>query len=191
MPRLLQPADTSREGHESVLAINTPLRVSEWAWALLAHLDQAFTRYVCSGLNEGFRIGFQRGLPLRPAGKNMQSAQEHPAVVEEHLQNELSRGRMLGPFTRSDPLPPLHINRFGVIPKGHNTAKWRLITDLSFPMRASVNDGIDPVLCSLSYESVDKIASLVLQLGVGSLMAKVDIESAYRLIPVHPLDHLL
>ena len=174
-----------------VLAINTPLRVNEWARALLAHPDQSFARYVCSGLNEGFRIGFQRGSPLRPAGKNMQSAREHPEVVEEYLQNELSRGRMLGPFTRSDPLPPLHINRFGVIPKGHNTGKWRLITDLSFPTGASVNDGIDPVLCSLSYVSVDEIASLVLQLGVGSLMAKVDIESAYRLIPVHPLDRPL
>ena len=117
-------------------------------------------------------------VPLWPAGKNMQSAQEHPEVVEQYLQNELSRGRMLGLFTRSDPLPPLHIDRFGVIPKGHNTGKWRLITDLSFPTGTSANDGIDPVLCSLSYVSVDKIASMVLLLRVGSLMAKVDIESA-------------
>ena len=57
---------------------------------------------------------------------------------------------MLGPFLPSDGLPPLHINRFGVIPKGHNTGKWRLITDFSFPPRASVNEGIDPELCSLS-----------------------------------------
>ncbi len=42
---------------------------------------------------------------------------------------------MLGPFTDTSSLPPLHINRFGVIPKGHNTkGKWRLITDLSYLM---------------------------------------------------------
>jgi len=35
---------------------------------------------------------------------------------------------------------------------------------------------------------VDEVANLVAQLGHGSLMAKVYIESAYRLIPVHPQD---
>ena len=98
---------------------------------------------------------------------------------------------MLGPFPPSDGLPPLYINRFGVIPRGHNTGKWRLITDLSFPPRASVNEGIDPELCCLSYVSVDEIANIVMHLGIGALMAKVDVESAYRLIPVHPHDRPL
>ena len=98
---------------------------------------------------------------------------------------------MLGPFRSSCELPPLHINRFGVIPKGHNTGKWRLITNLSYPLNFSVNDGIDPSLCSLTYTTVDDIAETAAHLGPGSLLAKVDIESAYRLIPVHPDDHLL
>ena len=93
---------------------------------------------------------------------------------------------MLGPFQSPEGLPPLHINRFGVIPKGLNTGKWRLITDLSFPRGTSVNDGIDPSFCSLSYTTVDDIAAAVTALGAGALLAKVDIESAYRLIPVHP-----
>jgi hypothetical protein len=54
-----------------------------------------------------------------------------------------------------------------------------------------MNDGIDPALCSLSYTTVDDIAELVLELGKCSLLAKVDIESAYRLIPVHPQDRPL
>ena len=109
----------------------------------------------------------------------MHSAREHPEVIDKYLQEELVRGRMLGPFSSSDNLPPLHINRFGVIPKGHNTGKWRLITDLSFPQGASVNDAIDPLLCSLTHVSVDDIADLVVKLGPDTLMAKVDIESAY------------
>ena len=32
------------------------------------------------------------------------------------------------------------------------------------------------------------MASIVVKKEVGSLLAKVDIESAYRLIPVHPQD---
>ena len=83
------------------------------------------------------------------------------------------------------------VNRCGVVPKGHLPGKWRLITDLSFPPGSSVNDGIDPAFCSLSYLSIDTVASAVSKLGPGSLLAKVDIESAYRLVPVHPQDRIL
>ena len=66
----------------------------------------------------------------------MHSALEHPEVVRAYLDRELSLGRMLGPFPKvaTLSLAPCYINRFGVIPKGHNTGKWRLITDLSYPL---------------------------------------------------------
>ena len=32
---------------------------------------------------------------------------------------------MIGPLQSTDYLPPLHFNRFGDIPKDHNTGKWR------------------------------------------------------------------
>ena len=102
-------------------------------------------------------------------------------------------GRMLGPFSAHSltDLPPLHVNRLGVIPKGHNTGKWRLITDLSYPPGLSVNDGIDYDLCSLKYISVDRVAEVIARYPPGALLAKIDIESAYRLVPVHPLDRPL
>ena len=102
-----------------------------------------------------------------------------------------SFSRMLGPFPTTVSLPPLHFNRVGVVPKGHNTAKWRLITDLSFPQGQSVNNGIDATLCSMAYITVDNAATLVARLGRGSILAKVDIEAAYRLVPVHPQDRVL
>ena len=86
---------------------------------------------------------------------------------------------------------PIHISRFGVIPKGHKPGKWRLITDLSHPSGKSVNDGIDQSLCSLSYTTVDEIAKVASSLGPGSIMVKVDIESANRIVPVHPKDRPL
>ena len=85
----------------------------------------------------------------------------------------------------------LHISPFGVIPKGHQTGKWRLIVDLSSPHGESVNYGIDKELCTLSYVSVDNIVKTILTLKKGALMAKVDIKNAYRLLPVHPEDRLL
>ena len=64
--------------------------------------------------------------------------------------------------------------------------------DLSFPHSHSVNDGIDPHLCSLSYSRVDDAAPRILALRRGTLLAKMDIQSAYRLLPIHPDDrHLL
>ena len=139
----------------------------------------------------GFRIGFKHGSPLKSSEANMSSANQHPKVFQEYLEKELSLGRMLGPFPITRRFPQLHVNRVGIIPKGHNTGKWRLITDLSFPPDQSVNDGIDPSLCSLSYITVEEVAEVVAQLGAGTLLVKVDIESAYRLVPVHPHDRPL
>ena len=62
---------------------------------------------------------------------------------------------------------------------------------LSFPHGISVNDRIDPSLCSLAYTTADEVAALIAQLGPEALLAKVDIESAYMLIPVHPQDRPL
>ena len=104
----------------------------------------ATTRMGHSG-DRGFRVGFKYGSPLKSAGANMMSASQHPEVFQEYLENELSRGRMLGPFPTTHTYPHLQVNRVGIIPKGHNSGKWRLITDLSFPPDQSVNDGIDPM----------------------------------------------
>ena len=54
-----------------------------------------------------------------------------------------------------------------------------------------MNDGIAKDLCSLSYVSIDTIAARVVNLGRGALMAKFDLKSAYRHIPVHPDDKWL
>ena len=51
--------------------------------------------------------------------------------------------------------------------------------------------GIDPELCSLHYTTVEDVAHIITDVGSGALLAKFDIESAYRLIPVHPQDRPL
>ena len=160
--------------HTTLSAISTQLNTSAWALALSYHPDRALAGYIVKGLQAGFRIGFRWGSPLRSARSNMQSARQHRQIITDYLRKEQSLGRMLGPFTATEIPACTHINRFGVIPKGHNTGKWRLITDLSYPPDLSTNDGIDPSLCSLTYTSVDEVANLVAQLGQGSLLAKID-----------------
>ena len=168
--------------------VHTPLNVEAWTVALANHPDRRFADYVTSGVTDGFRIGFNRTCILTPALRNLPSASEQEAVLDRIFEQELSLGRFMGPF---DACEQWQINRVGIIPKGHTPGKWRLITDLSHPPGASVNDGIDPDLCSLSYVTVDEVVRTAAKLGRGAMLAKVDIQSAYRLIPIHPDDRPL
>ena len=76
----------------------------------------------------------------------------------------------------------------GLIPKSHQSGKFRLIVDLLASLGRSVNDGIDSGLCSLSYASVDDPVRLVCEAGWGTFMAELDFEVAYQHVPVHPDD---
>ena len=62
---------------------------------------------------------------------------------------------------------------------------------MSSPEGVSVNDGISESLCSLTYVTIMDGAKGVTAHGKGSLMAKVDIRNAYRVVPVHPEDRWL
>ena len=162
-----------------------PLLHDAWVAAVSSHPNRNFVTYICTGLRDGFRIGFTRTAPLRRALANMFSAVQHTETIDAYISKELKLGRILGPLATICH-PAIHINRFGVIPKGHNSVKWRLITDLSYPPGNSINDGIDPKLCSLQYTTVEDVAGATAKLGRVALMAKIDIEAAYRLFPVHP-----
>ena len=54
-----------------------------------------------------------------------------------------------------------------------------------------INDGVDPALYLLSYSSIDKAATIISRLGSGAILAKLDVQRAYRNVPVHPEDRPL
>ena len=120
----------------------------------------------------------------------MPSTSLQPSVIDDFLHPKLAKGRVADPFS-SPPLAHLHISSFGVIPKKHQPGKWRLILDLSSPGGHSVNDGIRKDPFTVQYMKVDDIIDRIMTLGRGTLLAKVDVESAYRIIPVHPNDRYL
>ena len=98
---------------------------------------------------------------------------------------------MISPVESTPPVRRRSSSSFGVIPKKGQPGKWRLMVDLSSPWEASVNDGISADEFTLHYITVDQIIRSVSRLGKGALMAKFDVESAYRNVPVHPSDHHL
>lgn len=114
---------------------------------------------------------------------------EQQEVIHGYLVQECATGLVVGPLARGS-LPQIQISRIGVILKG-STGRWRLIVYLSAPEGYSINDGIASPLCSLSYVSVRDAVSAICRLGRSTLMAKVDIRSAYRTVPVHPEDRWL
>jgi len=166
------------------------LHPQEFARELASHPDQQQASYVLQGIKNGFKLGFQSSGHLKAAKKNKQSALMHANVVDEYLANEVMLGRVAGPFP-SPPLPNLHISSFGVIPKKGQPGKWRLIVDLSSPGGSSVNDGIDPQEFTLQYIRLDEVIRMVSRYGPGALMAKFDVEAAYRNIAIHPDDRFL
>lgn len=171
--------------------IQTPLVLTEWRKQLGRHPDAEYRDYLLRGIERGFRIGFRhRSCSCQQAKSNMKSASEQATVVQEYLEKEVRLGRVVGPL-EDTAFPTAVVSRFGVIPKNHQPGKWRLIVDLSHPRGASVNDGIEKELCSLKYTSVDEAVRVIRELGPGTQLAKLDIESAYRLIPVHPEDRPL
>ena len=154
----------------------TPLQAEQFAWELRLHPNRQKVNFVLEGLRHGFHLGFSPSQKLKSAKKNKPSAAQHPSVVDQYLANEVSLGRVAGPFS-APPYPNLHVSSFGVIPKRGQPGKWRLIVDLSSPGGASVNDGIDPDEFTLHYITVDQVIRVVSKLGWGALMAKFDVKA--------------
>ena len=101
----------------------------------------------------------------------------------------MSLGRIAGPFD-SPPFPNLQCSPIGLVPK-HEPNSFRLIHHLSFPSGESINDFIAKCDCAVRYTSFDQAVGMVMEAGHGAWMAKSDIKSAFRLLPVSPTDYEL
>ncbi|KAM4016539.1 uncharacterized protein ACNLHF_002833 isoform 1-T1 [Anomaloglossus baeobatrachus] len=170
----------SRQTH---LRLGTPVSVAEMGpW-----LDRYPNKDAAAQLRFGFSFGFFIPFKLNRHplfARNLKSATELHAVLLDKINCELEKGRLKGPF-ESPPFYNLRVSPLGVVPK-KEPGKFRLIHHLSHPKGLSVNDGIPDSDASVTYVSFDKAVALVRQAGPGALMAKSDIESAFRLLPVHP-----
>ena len=78
--------------------VTSPLSYQAWEDRLQHHPDAVFTCYILEGLQTGFRIGLSPGTCFQSAQSNMQSAREHPQIIDDYLLKESTAGRILGPF---------------------------------------------------------------------------------------------
>ena len=162
----------------------TPLRRSEFERELINYPDKAHTSWLLDAIDNGVTLGYT-GPRTHIIFPNLLSAKLHSAVIDQELFKECAAGRILGPYT-TQPLPNLRCSGLGAVPK--KNGKWRVIMHLSAPIGNSVNDFIAPEDFSLHYATIDDAIRLIMSSGRGTLMAKVDLKSAFRMVPVHHSD---
>ena len=115
------------------------------------------------------------------------AAAAHANIVQHFLDNQVQQGYIIGLLPPPTSCTNIITSSLAVIPKKAPN-KWRVIVDLSSPTGASTNDNLQRRLTHVAYSSVEAATILMHALGPGSLLAKIDIRDAYRIVPVHPQD---
>lgn len=88
------------------------------------------------------------------------------------------------------PLPNFQVPPLGLVPKKAPN-DFRLIHYLSYWEGDSINYHIPKEMTTDSYQSIDTEVALIKQVWKGGLLAKTDLENAYKQIPIHPSDFKL
>ncbi|CAC5422578.1 unnamed protein product [Mytilus coruscus] len=162
---------------------HTPIRIKCLEACLVSYPDKVVAAEILFGFSHGFRLQYT-GPRIHSFSKNLISAEQNSDAVLHKLQDEVNRGRMLGPF-KVMPISTLRINPIGLVPKSDSS--WRLITNLSFP----------PVcVCKTRYElSLFKAAFSLAFHGlfrVGELVVTNSLQShTLQLSDIHILSGLL
>ena len=151
------------------------VNIATWEHELANDNDKHF---ILDGIKNGFMIlsPNQDGPSETVHCSNYKSAtcQENAAKVEQQIAHEID----LGHYQVCDSPPPI-VSSIGAVMK--KSGGVRIIHDCSRPSGCSVNSYASKQ--SFKYETVD---SAVDKLPVNGWMAKVDLSSAYRSVPIHP-----
>ena len=130
-------------------------------------------------------------MPPQPTSviHNLQSADTFSGVIDHKLNKELALGRILGPYHVVPNYPNYRISTLGVVPK-KTLGEFRMIHHLSFPEGSSVNDFIPKEMSSVQYATIQDAISFI-QRSPQSVYMAIDVESAFRIMPVSPADRPL
>ncbi|XP_061187278.1 uncharacterized protein LOC133195456 isoform X1 [Saccostrea echinata] len=167
----------------------TPINPDKLAQYLVGY-DESKTLYLLDGFRNGFRLEYEgdRGFQF---SSNLKSALEKKEIVSQKISKELSAGRIAGPFSKP-PFNSLKISPLGIVPK-KTPNQYRMIHHLSYPtkMEGSVNAGISDEAAAVQYAGINDAVGCIKQLGETSFCCKTDIRSAFRILPVSPMDYEL
>ena len=136
--------------------------------------DDEDSEFLLNGIRYGFKILTPQDDIKHVRCKNYKSAtEEYHSETEQQIIKELELGR----YKICD-TPPTIVSSIGAIPKSSGSV--RIIHDCSRPLGHSVNSYASKQ--SFKYTTVDKAVD---HLPANGWMAKVDLSSAYRSVPIH------
>ena len=168
--------------------IVTPIKPDIFKQYLVGY-DPHKTEFWIGGFKYGFKIPFE-GEHKFDFNKNLKSAIENSQILKEKINKELVAGRVEGSFARP-PFENFRVSPPGVVPKA-KAGEYRIIHHLSSPHGSSIHDSIRPDCKSVRYQSIDLACQLILKFGRKCMLSKINVEHAYKLVPVHSSDfHLL
>lgn len=157
--------------------IYTPVDAHSLKQLLTGYADAWF---VTDGFINGFSLGVNDCPHLKPCTK------KYPAkkLLHDKIQDEVMKGRIIGPI-QGDLIKKLMVSPAQVIPKA-DSAKLRMIFNLSQPVGHSVNDNIKQEAKSVTYCSVTDVVNWIMNHKPKDtwFMAKVDLTDAYRIVPI-------
>ena len=141
---------------------NSPINIDNLAIKLRKYPLRAQAKELEEGFRFGFRLGFI-GKRVEQTSKNITSAFDLKSNILEKINKEINKGRVAGPFDKV-PLSNFRSSPIGLVPY-KLPGDYRLIHHLSWPQGTSVNDQIDPNMCSVKYSCFDDAVSIVQQSG--------------------------
>ena len=149
--------------------------------------DRQLVRYVVDGFHDGFKLGMMScPLPHGPC-KNLSKVLQNPAAAQQLVDEEVTWGQILGPFDK-EPFKNMVYSPINLVPKPNG--KFRLIHDLSHPWdgKTSVNACIPVRNSKVKYHYINEVIRLALELGTSMTGSHMDVNSAFRNLPVNEQD---
>ena len=154
-------------------------KVDVWDMELQGDIDRDF---LLEGLNHGFRISSidERSNVKSVSVNNHPSVYKYRDIVEKELRSQIDCGYYVVTDCKPTVISPL-----GAILK-EDGVNVRLIHDGSRPFGEAMNDYCEPH--SVKYQSLQEALELA---KPGTFLAKVDLKSAYRSVPISEMDYCL
>ncbi|GBE86646.1 hypothetical protein SCP_0905260 [Sparassis crispa] len=142
-------------------------------------------------LRYGFPIGNFDTLSRTVSPANHASGSEHIDFIRQYIAEQVSLGRMTGPYSRPNVERILGSffmsSPLAVVPKA-GSKKFRLVQNCSYQdeFGISVNSYINSDDFPTKWGTAAEVAEIIVNAPAGAQAACLDIDSAFRNLPIHP-----
>jgi hypothetical protein len=163
------------------------LNLHAWEIGLRDHPDSKFATELINNIINGVDIGYEGEREhISSIHKNWPSAKTFLPEIVKSVKDDICKGRVFGP-TLQPVLSSYVASPLGAFKKARS-GKLRIIHDLSWPPGQSINDHISSDKFSMEFIKFDDITTGIQQCPKPVYISKIDIEQAFKNIPVRKED---